>query len=152
MFIQKWHVGLAHKYMQPDGNTSQDQKPVLTWSVVSLQGQASDGSWLSQATKAGVRADTRHYVEEATAGAGFSSLHGWCLTSFMDSPGACGRRWEVSADDLSVPGGRVVGYQMRTWDGVDSIRFLFRPFQEQGELQGQESQESRCIHPANVRG
>lgn len=124
--------------MQPEGGAPQGQKPVLT--VVSLQGQASDGRWLSHAKKAGVWVDTYHSVQEATTGAGFSSLRGmgsWCLTNFMDAPGACDKLWEVSADHLSVPGGRVVGYQMRTWGGVDSIRFLFRPFEEQGELQGQ---------------
>jgi hypothetical protein len=71
--------------------------------------------------------------------AGFSTLWGtgrggW-LIGFMDCPENIGDSpWRIQADRLRpmVPEGRVVGYQMRAHDKVDSMRFLFRPF-KQGE-------------------
>jgi hypothetical protein len=117
-------------------HSTEGVKTVLT--VVSLQGQGSDGTWLEEVKKPGQRVNLYH-TASATDGQGFSSLYGkgsgW-FTNFLDAPGADDDHWDVSADQLSVPHGRVVGYQMRTWGPVDSVRFLFRAFGDNsdGEL------------------
>lgn len=124
VFITQWLVGLA-------GDPTKDQD---TFKVVLLQGQAA-GNCLTAAQDGMVNSE--HRVYEAPPGAGFSSVHGssglW-LTGFMGSPGPSARRWVFSAEHLGVPGGKVVGYQMRTGDGLRAARFLFRPFNEQGEF------------------
>jgi hypothetical protein len=139
-YINQWRVGLYVNRESVPGHRLRI--------LASLQGQASDGTWLPPVR---VLPEDKHYmVHPAEGSEGFAHLDGmdggWGMGS-MHKPIVSARKasarkwwkpmqrpwalfWRVDADQLGVPQGRVVGYQMYHDNPFSSMRFLFRPFQD----------------------
>lgn len=120
----EWRVGYAEYSMQIGDTVKHGVK-----AVASLQGKTNTGIWLPEVKHDGQKAWIMHIVRPVNPQPDFTEMYGlgsgW-LTDIMDGPGADDRKWRIDSPSAGVPGGLVVGYQLRTWGPVDAVRFLFQ--------------------------